>query len=56
MKSQDKSKKLDFGKRNIIELNNNSLSTVNGGGTTTISNITTIINFSKDTLCTSDVK
>jgi hypothetical protein len=49
--------KLDFNKRDVISLNEKSLIEIKGGWpTTSLSNITTITNFSKDTLCTSDVK
>lgn len=54
MKTQDT--KLRLAKRDVIELNSEALKDIKGGWTTTVSNITTIINFSKDTLCTSDVK
>lgn len=55
MKTNEGKIKLNFGKRNIIELNNTNLKSVRGGGTT-FSNITTITDFSKNTLCTSDIK
>lgn len=48
--------KLKLAKRDIIELNSTALRDINGGYTTTVSNVTTIINFSKNTLCTSDLK
>ena len=52
-----KKTKLDFNKRDIVSLSNKSLAEIKGGWTTTsLSNITTITNFSKDTLCTSDIK
>ena len=59
MKSKKDNSKLNFNKKNIIELNSKSIDAVNGGGITTtrtLSNITTIIDFSKNTLCTSDAK
>jgi len=56
MKTKEKIK-LEFNKKDIISLNNKSLAEVKGGWpTTSLSNITTITDFSKDTLCTSDVK
>jgi hypothetical protein len=56
MKTQNKTK-LDFSKKDIISLNNESLSEIKGGWpTTSLSNITTITDFSRDTLCTSDAK
>lgn len=59
MKSTNKNNRLDFNKKNIIELNNQVISNVKGGGITTtrtLSDITTIVDFSKNTLCTSDAK
>jgi hypothetical protein len=58
MKSQ-KNNKLAFNKAAVTELNNVQLHYVNGGGSTIIpltSNFTTITNFSKNTLCNSDIK
>ena len=56
MKTTGKTK-LDFNKKDIISLNEKSLTEVKGGWpTTSLSNITTITDFSKNTLCTSDMK
>lgn len=56
MKSQKN--KLAFNKAVVTELNSTQLHYIHGGGNTTTltTNITTITNFSKNTLCTSDVK
>lgn len=51
-----KNNTLDFKKNAISELNNVDLNKIKGGWTTATltTNLTTITNFSKDTLCTSD--
>ncbi|WP_044401206.1 hypothetical protein [Lacinutrix sp. Hel_I_90] len=55
MKTQSTKQQLNLVKNNIIELNNTSLNNIRGGWTTSLlSNVSTITNFSKDTLCTSD--
>ena len=54
MKTQNST--LDFKKNVISELNNADLSKIKGGWTTATltTNLTTITDFSKNTLCTSD--
>lgn len=48
--------KLTFNKNSILELNDKKTKKIIGGGFTIISKITTITDFSKNTLCQSDVK
>ncbi|WAC01023.1 class I lanthipeptide [Lacinutrix neustonica] len=55
MKKQNTKNQLSLEKKDVVELNHISLNEIKGGTTvTSFPNLTTIINFSKDTLCTSD--
>lgn len=57
MKTQKENNKLSLEKKDIIELNTRSLTEIKGGWTTTsLSNLTTLTNFSADTICTSDAQ
>ncbi|MBP2833390.1 class I lanthipeptide [Aquimarina sp. U1-2] len=59
MKNQKFTKRLKFDKISVSELDSSKLATVNGGTATAtihISDITSIVNMSKNTICTSDAR
>jgi len=54
---KNRHKKLALNKKTITALEAKEIANINGGfPVTALCNITDIINFSKDTLCTSDAK
>ena len=57
MKTRKENNELSFEKKNAMELNKRSLTEIKRGWTTTsLSNLTTLTNFSVDTICTSDAQ
>ncbi len=57
VKTRKENNESSFEKKNVMGLNKRSLTEIKGGWTTTfLSNLTTLTNFSRDTICTSDAQ